>query len=72
MQITIEHGMQSVTVSRPDGTTVGSVINDPNIRSVIGSGDNVSALVEGAAVDPSYVLEEGDTVTLQGRAAVKA
>lgn len=72
MQITIEHGMQSVTVSRPEGTTVGALINDPNIRAVTGAGENVTPIVEGSAVDVSYALEDGDTVTLQARAAVKA
>lgn len=72
MQITVEHGLQSVTVTRPDGTTVGQIMNDPNIRAVVGSGENVTALVEGAAVDTAYVLEDSDTVTLQGKAAVKA
>jgi hypothetical protein len=72
MQITVEHGLQSAVVSRPEGTTVGQIINDSNIRAVVGSGENVTALVEGAAVDPTYVLEEGDVVTLQGKAAVKA
>jgi hypothetical protein len=72
MQITITHGMQSVTITRPEGTTVGSIVNDANIRAVVGSGENVTPLVEGSAVDLSYVLEEGDEVTLQGKAAVKA
>lgn len=72
MQITIEHGMQSVTVSRPEGTTVGSLISDPNIKAVVGFGENVTPIIEGSAVDMSYPLEDGDSVTLQGRAAVKA
>lgn len=72
IQLTIEHGMQSVTVSRPEGTTVGNLISDPNIKAVVGFGENVTPIVEGASVDHAYVLEEGDTVTLQARAAVKA
>jgi hypothetical protein len=72
MRITVEHGLQSSTVERPEGTTVGSIINDQHLRAVLGSSENVTALVEGAVVDNGYVLEEGDTVTLQGRAATKA
>lgn len=72
MQLTISHGMQSVTVSRPDGTTVGALLTDPNIRAVVGFGENVTPIVEGATVENSYVLEDGDEITLQGRAATKA
>jgi hypothetical protein len=72
MQITIEHGMQSVTIDRPEGTTVGALIADPNIKAVVGYGENVTPIVAGAAVDTGYALAEGDTVTLQARAAVKA
>jgi sulfur carrier protein ThiS len=72
MQLTIEHGMQSSTVSRPEGTTVGNLLSDPNIRAVVGAGENVTPVVEGSVVDHNYVLQEGDTVTLQARADVKA
>ena len=72
MQLTIEHGMQSVTISRPEGTTIGALLADPNIKAVVGFGENVTPVVEGSTVDSSYTLEDGDTVTLQGRAAVKA
>lgn len=72
MQLTIEFGMQSVTVSRPEGTTVGALLQDPNIKAVVGFGEGVTPIVEGATVDNSYALEDGDTVTLQARAAVKA
>jgi hypothetical protein len=72
MQITIEHGMQSVTLSRPEGTTVGNIIGDSNIKAVVGFGDNVTPIVEGSTVDNTYALQDGDTVTLQAKAAVKA
>jgi hypothetical protein len=72
MQLTIEHGMQSVTINRPEGTTIGALLQDPNIKAVVGFGDAVTPIVEGATVDNSYALQDGDTVTLQGRAAVKA
>lgn len=72
MQITIEHGMQSVTVTRPEGTTVGNLVNDPNIKAITGHGENVSPVVEGSVVDNTYAVQDGDTVTLQARAAVKA
>jgi hypothetical protein len=72
MQITIEHGMQSITVSRPEGTTVGALLADPNIRAVAGFGENVTPIIEGAVVDQSYSLADGETVSLQARAATKA
>jgi hypothetical protein len=64
--------MQSVTVDRPEGTTVGTLVNDPNIKAIVGHGENAVPVVEGATVDNTYVLEEGDEIVLQARAAVKA
>jgi hypothetical protein len=72
MQITIEHGLQSVTVNRPEGTTVGALLGDANIKAVVGFGEAVTPIISGATVDSSYALEDGDTVTLQAKAAVKA
>jgi hypothetical protein len=72
MQLTIEHGLQSVTVARPDGTTVGALLADPNIRAVVGFGEHVTPVVDGATVEDTFVLTDGDTVTLQSRAATKA
>jgi hypothetical protein len=72
MQLTIEHGMQSVTIARPEGTTVGALLQDPNIKAVVGFGDAVTPIVDGSTVDNSYELSDGDTITLQARAAVKA
>jgi hypothetical protein len=72
MQLTIDHGMQSVTISRPEGTTVGALLADANIKAVVGFGENVTPIVDGSTVESSYTLQDGDTVTLQGRAAVKA
>lgn len=72
MQITILHGLQSVTVDRPEGTTVGALIADPNTKALLGYGENVTPIVSGAAVDTGYALVDGDEITLQARAATKA
>jgi len=72
MQLTIEHGLQSVTIARPEGTTVGALLQDANIKAVVGFGDAVTPIVDGSTVDNSYELTDGDTITLQARAAVKA
>lgn len=61
-----------MTVERPSGTTVGSLIADPNTKALLGYGENVTPIVEGAAVDTGYALADGDEVTLQARAATKA
>lgn len=72
MQITISHGMQSVSVERPEGTTIGALLADANIRAILKHSENVVPVVEGAIVDSGYTLEEGDEVVLQAKAAVKA
>lgn len=72
MQLTIQHGMQSVTVNRPEGTTVGALLADANIKAVVGFGDAVTPVVEGATVESSFELSDGDTITLQAKAATKA
>jgi hypothetical protein len=72
MQITISYGMQSVTVDRPEGTTVGALMADPNIKAVVGFTENSVPLIGGATVDSGYVVQDGDEVALQARAATKA
>lgn len=72
MQLTISHGMQSATVTRPDGTTIGALLADSNIRAMLGVAENVTPVVGGSVVDNTYVLEDGDEVTFQGRASTKA
>jgi hypothetical protein len=72
IRITVTYGMQSVTVERPEGTTVGALVNDNNLKAVIGYGENVTPVVEGATVDLGYACEDGDEVILQARAATKA
>lgn len=72
MQITITYGMQSVTVDRPSGTTVGALLADPNIRAVVGFTENSVPLIEGSTVDTGYVVQDGEEISLQARAATKA
>lgn len=71
MQVTVRYGMQSVTLERPEGTTVGTLVTDPNTKAVLGFGENVVPVVEGATVEHSFPLSESDEVTLQPRAATK-
>lgn len=71
MQITLRYGMNAVTLERPEGTTVGSLVSDANTKAVLGFGENVTPVVEGAAVEPSFVLGHEDEVLLQPRASTK-
>ena len=72
MQVTLKYGMQNVTLERPEGTTVGALVNDQNAQAILGYGpDNVVSMVEGAAVEPTFTLGEADEVILQPRAATK-
>lgn len=71
MNITVRYGMNAVQLDRPEGTSVGSLLKDANAQAVLGYGDNVVAVVEGASVGHEFLLGEADEVVFQPRAAQK-
>lgn len=71
MEITLRYGLNTVKLERPLGITVGTLIRDNNARAVLGYGENVVPVVEGATVGPEFVLGEQDEVIFQPRAAQK-
>lgn len=71
MTVTVRYGMNTVQLDRPDGTTVGSLVKDANAKAVLGFGDNVVPVVEGASVGHEFVLGDQDEVIFQPRAAQK-
>lgn len=63
MQITIRYGLNTVTREYADGTTIGTILADPNVKAGLGFSDNVRALANGielptGAVSPSSIVVE--------------
>jgi hypothetical protein len=71
MTISVRYGMNTVQLDRPEGTTVGALMIDSNAKSVLGYGDNVVPVVEGASVGKEFILGSQDEVIFQPRAATK-
>lgn len=71
MTISVRYGMNTVQLDRPEGTTVGALLADNNAKAVLGYGDNVVPVVEGASVGQEFILGEQDEVVFQPRAATK-
>jgi len=73
MAATISFGADYAIPAAPHvGRTVSSILNDGSVRTTLGFDDNVQGYVRGQAVDGNYVLAEGDSLSIQSRAAQKA
>lgn len=73
MDITINYGISnSLRKDFPEGSNVGKVIRDPNVKAALGHGDNVVAKIDGVTVDDSRRLVDGDEIELEVRANSKA
>ena len=71
--ITLKSGLNALTVSIEEGSTVGSVLANPNYAAVLNyDPSNVEGLIDGAAVSTSNTLYEGDTLLVQKKAHTKA
>jgi len=69
---TIKFGLNVLSNASYTNRTVGQIKADGGLRSALGYDANVTAIVNGVAVDDSYTVKENDTVSLQTRAASKA
>jgi len=70
MSIQIKFG-PSNSIEKPvsDYPTVSSILNDTNIKTLLGFGSNVEASVNGASGVEQ--LSDGDMVTISNRASTK-
>lgn len=65
MTLTIKFGcVNQVTVERPEGTTVGAIKRDSNLKAVLGFGEAVDAIVDDHVQPDTTTLADGDTVEL--------
>lgn len=53
------------------GTTVGDIIEDEALQSVLGFGDNVEGVIGGTAVGEDYEPSAGSVLSLRTRANTK-
>lgn len=73
MKVSIHFGIgNSVTKEYPAGTTVGSVLGDSNLRAVLGYGENVRAVIDGAPQPATAELSEGDEIHVETNVGCKA
>jgi Domain of unknown function (DUF4160) len=73
MHITISHGVCNVLRKEfPDGTTVGSVVADPDVKEQFGDTENMTARVGGERKSSDDVLRDGDLVIIQNESCEKS
>ncbi len=73
MSVTIRYGSgNELRKEYPEGTTLGQIINDPNVRAVLGYGQNVTAHVGGLPQIDTVRAAQGMTISVQDKACTKA
>ena len=73
MRITIRHGTgNDLTKEFPNGSTLGSVLADPQVKADLGYGDNVAGFIGGVPQDESIVLADGATISVHDRSCEKS
>lgn len=73
MRVVIKYGLSSITKGDvEEGTTVGQLIEDRNIRASLGYGESINTLINGDTVDLEQKVEDGETILVEKRSASKA
>jgi len=71
--VTVKYGLtKSVQTEIEPGTTIGELIENPDVAGVLGLPENIGAAVNGVTRDLDTSLANGDTVVIEKRAAQKA
>jgi len=70
--VTVKFGSEVISKNVPFGTTIGQLINDPDLRATLGYGDNTRALINGVEQPNSAVVPNGAIVKVETRANSKA
>ena len=71
--VTINFGLSNqLTRTFPTGTTVGELLNNPNLQAALGFGTNVVAKIDGVVQAPNNRLGDGDEVDIEIKANTKA
>lgn len=72
MTVTIKFGSDSFTRNYEEGTKIGDILSDHDLKAVAGWGDNVRALVAGVEQPVSATAPDGGVVIVETRANSKA
>lgn len=73
IEVTLKFGMtRQITVDVQDGTTIRTIVSNPNNKAVLGYPENVSAVIDGNTVDFDDTVSDGDVIVLEKQAASKA
>lgn len=71
--ITIKHGLRDpLTRVVQRGTRISEIIGDPNIKAVLGYGENVQACADGTVLSPNDRVSEGMNIILETQSCEKA
>ena len=71
-KVIVRYGMDSTEVTVASTATIGSIINNPSTKIILGYGDNVKALVGGVEQENSSQVSDGMEIVLETRANSKA
>jgi hypothetical protein len=71
-KVIVRYGIDTTEVTVGATATVGSIINNPSTKIILGYGDNVKALVGGVEQDSSAQVADGMEIVLETRANSKA
>lgn len=72
MQVQVRFGSETLSRVFPEGTTIGAIIGDYELKVLAGWGDNVRALVAGVEQSPTAIAPDGGTIVVETRANSKA
>lgn len=62
---------ETIARTYPEGTTIGTVLQDRELKTVMGWGDNVKALVQGVEQPVTALAPDGATIVIETRANQK-
>lgn len=70
-EIIIQMGTERISRQFPSDATIGDVVQDTNVRAMLGYGDNVRALIMGVEQEFSTNAPAGATIKVETRANTK-
>lgn len=71
-KINLRYGAESITKEVPHATTIAQLVQDPNIKSVLGYGDNIKVLINGVEMPMDAVVPTYGTLVIETAANSKA
>jgi len=70
-EIIIQMGTERISRQFASEATVGQVVQDANVRSILGYGDNIRALILGVKQEFGTVAPAGSTIKVETKANTK-